>query len=268
MPSDGDTLVMPRPDGSERAEAPFAIISDIHSNLDALEAVLADISGRGIKRIVCLGDVVGYGPDPAECWRLVSELCDTIILGNHDQALGAREMARFHPRARNAIEWTRRRLEREPDGEAIIDAIVNLPRTARDGKRLYVHGSPAGPTMDYLLPGDAYDRRRMEREFALVDYFAFNGHTHIPGSIERGSRFMPPEAMEGMNYRFSGRQVIINVGSVGQPRDGNPKACYLTIADGVATHHRVAYDAEAVCARILAIPDLDPFLGQRLLAGY
>ncbi len=258
---------MPRPEEAG-SEAPFAIISDLHSNLAALEAVLADISGRGIKRIVCLGDVVGYGPDPAECWRLVSELCDIIILGNHDLALGTREMARFHPRARNAIEWTRKRLETEPDGAAIIEALLNLPRTAKEGKRLYVHGSPAGPTMDYLLPGDAFDKRRMEREFSLVEHYAFNGHSHIPGVIERGTRFYPPEALEGMSYRLSGRQAIINVGSVGQPRDGNPKACYVTIENGVVTHRRIAYDAESVCARILAIPELDPFLGQRLLAGY
>jgi diadenosine tetraphosphatase ApaH/serine/threonine PP2A family protein phosphatase len=247
---------------------PLAIISDIHSNLPALRAVLADIEARGIERVVCLGDVVGYGPDPVECWRIVSELCPVIIRGNHDQALNPREMARFHPRARKAIEWTRRRLEQEGDGQAIIDALINLPRSAREENMLFVHGSPSNPTMEYLLPGDAYDRQRMQREFEDVDVLAFNGHSHIPGVIERGSRFVPPEALGDASYRIYGRQVIINVGSVGQPRDGNPKACYLTVVDGIASYHRIAYDAESVCKRILAIPDLDPFLGQRLLAGY
>lgn len=247
---------------------PLAIISDIHSNHDALRAVLADIDARGIKRIVCLGDVIGYGPDPVECWRLVIERCETIIRGNHDQALGVKEMARFHPRARNAIEWTRRRLMEETDGGEIVDALVNLPRSVKDGNLLYIHGSPAGPTMDYLLPGDAYDRQRMQREFAEVDLLAFNGHSHIPGVIERGTRFMAPEMLKSQSYPILGRQAIVNVGSVGQPRDGNPKACYVTLENHRINYHRVAYDAEAVCKRILAIPDLDPFLGQRLLAGY
>lgn len=247
---------------------PVAIISDIHANLPALEAVLADIRARGVGRIVCLGDVVGYGPDPVECWRLACEVCDIVIRGNHDQALGTGEMTRFHPRARNAIEWTRGRILREPDGAEIFDSIINLPRTARDGDFLYVHGSPAGPTMDYLLPGDSYDRHRMGKEFAVVDRFAMNGHTHIPGVIERDMRFMPPEALEDYSAPLSGRQMIVNVGSVGQPRDGNPHSCYVTIEDGVVRYHRVRYDAGAVCERILAIPQLDPFLGQRLLVGH
>lgn len=248
--------------------SPMAIISDIHSNLPALRAVLEDIESRGIARIVCLGDVIGYGPDPVECWRLVNEKCEVVIRGNHDQALGTEDMARFHPRARNAITWTRNRILAEKDGEEIVAEIANLPVKAADEDFLYVHGSPAGPTMDYLLPGDSYDRHRMAKEFAVVDVYAFNGHTHIPGVIVRGTRFMPPEALEGYSARLMGRQMIVNVGSVGQPRDGNPRSCYVTIEGGGVHYHRVEYDAEEVCGRILDIPELDPFLGQRLLAGY
>lgn len=247
---------------------PFAIISDIHANLPALQAVMDDISARGISRIVCLGDVVGYGPDPAECWRLVKEKCAVIIRGNHDHALGSGDMKRFHPRARNAIDWTRKHLLEQPDGQEIIDAIANLPFSINEGDFLYVHGSPTGPTMDYLLPGDSFDRQRMGREFALVDRYAFNGHSHIPGVIERGLRFMPPEALVGYQYKLGPKQAIINIGSVGQPRDGNPKACYITLEDGIVHYHRISYDMEGVCRRIMAIPELDPFLGQRLLAGY
>lgn len=247
---------------------PMAIISDVHANLPALRAVLDDVRSRGIKRVVCLGDVIGYGPDPVECWKLVSETCEVVIRGNHDQALGTTDMARFHPRARDAIKWTRERILAEEDGQAIIDAIANLPQTAKQGDFLFVHGSPAGPTMDYLLPGDSYDRHRMQKEFSLVDVYAFNGHSHIPGVIVRGTRFMPPEALEGYGCKLMGRQMIVNVGSVGQPRDGNPKSCYVTIEGGGVYYHRVEYDAEGVCKRILEIPQLDPFLGQRLLAGY
>lgn len=254
--------------GAAGATAPFAIISDIHSNLPALQTVLDHIKGRGISRVVCLGDIIGYGPDPAACWRLVNERCEIIIRGNHDQALGTRDMSRFHPRAKNAIEWTRKVLLEEPDGEQIIEAITNLPRSAKSGHYLFVHGSPYGPTMDYLLPGDSFDRQRMAREFAQVDLYAFNGHTHIPGVIVKGTRFMPPEALENERYKMMGRQSIINIGSVGQPRDGNPKACYVTIEGNFVIYHRLRYDAESVCRRILDIKELDPFLGQRLLAGY
>ncbi len=247
---------------------PMAIISDIHGNLPALRATLDDIESRGIGQVVCLGDVIGYGPDPVECWRLASEKCGLVIRGNHDHALGTREMSRFHPRAKTAMEWTRKRILEEKDGEEIILAISHLPQCATDQDFLYVHGSPAGPTMDYLLPGDSYDRERMAREFAEMDVYAFNGHTHIPGVIARNMRFMPPEALEGYAVRLEGRQMIINVGSVGQPRDGNPYSCYATVIDNVARYRRVRYDANEVCERILAIPELDPFLGRRLLAGH
>lgn len=246
----------------------MAVISDIHANLPALRATLDDIASRGIGRVICLGDVVGYGPDPVACWRLVSERCELVIRGNHDQALGTRDMSRFHPRAKNALEWTRKRVLEEKDGEEIIASIANLPTCATDGDFLYVHGSPTGPTMDYLLPGDSYDRRRMAREFAAMGLYAFNGHTHIPGVIARDMRFMPPEALEGYSARLHGRQLIVNVGSVGQPRDGNPYSCYATVTDDAVRYRRVRYDAGEVCGRIMSIPELDPFLGQRLLAGY
>lgn len=246
----------------------LAIISDIHANLPALLAVMDDIAQHNVDRIVCLGDVVGYGPDPDECWKTVSQKCDIVILGNHDHALGSGDMTRFHPRARNAIVWTKKHLLQNADGNDVIQTIANLPRKAEEGDLLFVHGSPSGPTLDYLLPGDSFDKQRMNREFALVERFAFNGHSHIPGVIQRGQRFMPPEALPGYQYQLGDRQAIINVGSVGQPRDGNPKACYITIENNTVHYHRVQYDAEDVCKRILKISQLDPFLGQRLLAGY
>ncbi len=252
-------------------QPPFALISDIHSNLPALDAVLRDIESRGIERVVCLGDIVGYGPDPYACWQLVRARCSIMIRGNHDQALGAEDLGNFHPRARSAIQWTRDQLLDAEFGPQIIKTLINLPRSARVGKYLFVHGSPVGPTMEYLLPGDSYDKPLMAREFARVPAggVAFNGHTHIPGVIIKGSRFLPPEALSGEKIELLGRQAIINVGSVGQPRDGNPLSCYATVDMGdVVTFHRVEYDAESVCKRILAIKDLDPFLGQRLLAGY
>ena len=256
---------------SKKAGLPLAVISDVHANVSALRVVLADIESRGIANIVCLGDIVGYGPDPVACWRMISEACRTIVRGNHDQALGEKRLDRFHPRAAAALEWTRRRILAEPDGEMILEALTHLPRIGREGEFFFVHGSPRGPTMDYLLPGDSFDVKRMEKEFSSFGEgcaYAFNGHTHIPGVVVRGMRFLPPEALERSRYQLIGRQAIVNVGSVGQPRDGNPRASYVTVEGGAVYFHRLDYDAEAVCERILATEGLDPFLGQRLLAGY
>lgn len=250
------------------AAPPTAIISDIHSNLPALLAVLDDIASRGIDRIVCLGDIVGYGPNPVECWRLVSEKCRVVIRGNHDQALDMQPRGNFHPRAAKAIAWTHRRILIENGGHRMLRDLATLPVSATEGQFLYVHGSPTGPTMSYLLPGDSFDRHRMKEEFARMGTYAVCGHTHIPGVIVRGSHFMPPEALDKFSLALMGRQTIINVGSVGQPRDGNPKSSYATVENNVVHFHRVAYDAERVCRDILEIKELDPFLGQRLLAGY
>lgn len=247
--------------------APFAIISDIHSNLEALREVLDDIASRGISRIVCLGDVVGYGPNPVECWRMVDEVCELIIKGNHDQALTTMDMPHFHLRAKTAIEWTRSRIMRENDGRAILEAIESLPESRREGNHFYVHGSPAGVTLDYLLPTDAFDRPRMRHEFAQVDSYAFNGHSHIPGVVEMGSAFHTPEMLEGGVYPLTHHKAIINVGSVGQPRDNDSRACYVTVEVDRVCYHRIDYDIETTMEKILDTKALDPFLGRRLLLG-
>ena len=251
----------------ENEGSPCAVISDVHGNLPALQAVMADIDSLGIKSVCCLGDVVGYGPHPVECWRILKDYCRLIIRGNHDQALSLEGINRFHPRARTAIEWTLKCIANEADGEDIIRDLTSLPIRFLCRDRLYVHGSPAGPTMDYLLPRDAFDTERMSREFRLVETCAFNGHSHIPGVIEKGGSFILPEGMDNSTYVLGNHSAIINVGSVGQPRDGNPKACYVVIDRDRVRYRRVAYDAAKVCREILAIPALDPFLGHRLVEG-
>ena len=252
---------------TEYGDEPCAIISDIHSNLLALEAVLEDIESQGIKRLCCLGDIVGYGVYPLECWNIIKQRCHVVIRGNHDQALSLKGISRFHPRARGAIDWTIKRLRQEPNGEDLISTISGLPTHFSCQGRLYVHGSPAGVTMDYLLPRDSFDLDRMEREFQKVKSCAFNGHSHIPGVINKGDSFVIPEAFADMTYTLGDLPAIINVGSVGQPRDGNPKSCYIVIKDQQIVYRRVKYDTETACKQILDEPELDPFLGYRLLEG-
>lgn len=246
-----------------------ALISDIHANLEALEAVLGDIRGRGIKEIYCLGDMVGYGPNPNECVDLVIANCQVSILGNHDQAV-LFDPENFNPLALQAAYWTRSELESGSGGSRAVakrwDFIGELPRLKDEGEFLFVHGSPRDPTNEYVFPEDVYNTRKMESLFAKVKGYCFQGHTHLPGVFtERGEFFSPSEI--GHVYQLTGPKVLINVGSVGQPRDGDNRACYTIIDGDQVTFVRVTYPFDQTASKIYGIPDLGNMLGDRLRSG-
>lgn len=244
-----------------------AIISDIHGNLEALETVLADIKGQGISEIYCLGDIVGYGPNPRECIDLVKENCQVTILGNHDQA-ALFDPEGFNAGAERAIFWTRAELESgdSQGSEARWEFLGELPRMRREEKLLFVHGSARNPLNEYVFPEDVYNQRKMERIFGLVDHYCFQGHTHIPGVFSEDYNFQSPDEVD-FKITLKDRKVLINVGSVGQPRDGDNRSSYVII-DGDTVHfRRVDYDYEKTIAKIYPIPDLDNFLGDRLRDG-
>jgi len=252
----------------------MALISDIHSNLEALTAVLGDIDRQGIERIVCLGDVVGYGANPRECVDLVASRCEACLCGNHDQAV-LFEPFNFNVGAERACYWTRRLLEEEPDPEQRgrrWDFIGALPvRLVVDGL-LLVHGSPRKPVNEYLFSEDVYTNpskiadsfRRMEEHEAC-----FVGHTHVPGIFLDDPYFDPPDELpEPRRYPLGEEKAIINIGSVGQPRDRDPRASYAIINDDEEVEFiRVEYDSEKAMRKIQAISELDDFLGTRLLEG-
>jgi predicted phosphodiesterase len=245
-----------------------AIISDIHGNLEALEAVLADIKAQGISEIYCLGDVVGYGPNPRECIDLVmdAKLC---LLGNHDQ--GAMfDPDGFNASAERAIFWTRAQLEATSDARAVRERrwefLAERPRTHRENGFLFVHGSARNPLNEYVFPEDVYNQRKMERIFALVDKYCFQGHTHVPGVFTETLQFLSPDEIGG-TYKLDGRKTLFNVGSVGQPRDGDRRGCYVVLDGDSVTYKRVEYPWEKTRDKIYAIPDLDNFLGDRLGEG-
>jgi diadenosine tetraphosphatase ApaH/serine/threonine PP2A family protein phosphatase len=251
-----------------------AIISDIHGNLEALEAVLADIKAQGIKDIYCLGDVVGYGPNPRECIDKVMET-KVCLLGNHDQ--GAMfDPDGFNASAERAIFWTRSQLESAINGDRDAtnrrwDFLAERPRSFRENGYLYVHGSARNPLNEYVFPEDIYNQRKMERIFALVERYCFQGHTHVPGVfIEQAPddlyQFHSPEEVD-YTYRLDGRKTLVNVGSVGQPRDGDPRACYVLLDGDTLRYRRVDYDIETTIKKIYAIPELENFLGDRLRDG-
>lgn len=250
----------------------FAIISDIHSNLEALKVVLANIDERGIDTIYCLGDTVGYGPDPAECLDLVAERAQLSLCGNHDHAVFYEPM-NFNVSAERAAFWTRAKLEEESNDERRNRrwrylGLLN-PRHEQNGF-LFVHGSPRKPINEYLFPDDVYTApHKLMANFERMEQLTcFCGHTHVPGVFVDDPYFETPEEMgDSHKYAIGDEKVIINVGSVGQPRDRDPRAAYVVVHDNEVEFVRVEYDIDVTARRIRENPYLDDFLGARLYEG-
>ncbi len=221
------------------------VISDIHANLTALEAVLADAGP--IDAAWCLGDLVGYGPDPNECVERIRSLPNLqCILGNHDAAAaGSIEVDAFNPDARKTVIWTQERLT--PDNK---DYLLNLPERVDLEHITLVHGSPFRPVWEYLL-----DTRSATISFEFFETaYCFVGHTHLPVSYllpddRLTAQLIVPEHSSSMTLA---PRAIVNPGSVGQPRDRDPRAAYalLDLADYTWEWHRVDYDIKSVQERM------------------
>ncbi len=255
-----------------------AVISDIHGNAVALKAVLEDIASRGIDQIVCLGDIIGYGPDPLECVDLVQEKCAWALMGNHDFGV-LYEPTNFNAPAEAAAFWTRAQFDNEPDesarerrfsflGSLRVRAVEDL--TGDGLEILAVHASPRRPINEYIFPDDASDAPdKLEAIFDRVDKVAMVGHTHQPGVFSNEPDFYPPDEI-GTDpvFKFNeNEKIIINVGSVGQPRDNDPRACYAILTPGQVEFARVEYDVAQTADKIKSIPELADWLGERLYEG-
>jgi len=243
-----------------------AVISDIHANLEALQAVLADIKAKNIDEIYCLGDIVGYGPNPRECIDLVMS-CQVCLLGNHDQG-ALFDPEGFNAGAERAIFWTRQMLEsgdREGNDKR-WSFLGELPRMRRENGFMFVHGSARNPLNEYVFPEDVYNQKKMERIFSLVKQYCFQGHTHIPGVFTEDLNFISPEETNYV-YQLNEQKALVNVGSVGQPRNGDPRASYIILNDQDVQFQRVEYDYDSTIKKIYEIDDLDNFLGDRLRDG-
>lgn len=249
-----------------------AIISDIHSNLEALGQVLDHIAGQSVEGIICLGDVVGYGPDPVKCIDIIQEKCRFIVMGNHDEAMIKGPIG-FSSIARGAIEWTKSNMKitlfNRDDMQPRWDFLENLPLRQMEEEFLFVHGSPREPTTEYIFEAEAAHgpSAKWEEIFAAVQKAVFVGHTHLPCVIEEDLETHRPEDGSA-TYTLGEKKAIINVGSVGQPRDGDNRACYVTFDGKVVSYHRVPYDYQRTKEKIEAVPELDNRLGARLVEGY
>ena len=265
-----------------------AIISDLHGNRSALEVCLADAAARGVLRYVCLGDVVGYGAEPRACLDAVMTRCvaaptepgpegepllpGLCLKGNHEEAL-LFTAEDFNPKARAAIEWTREEIGRDPSrADAYWDFLGELDAPERDEVAMFAHGSPRDPVREYVVPRDIKDRRKMDGLFAAMDRdVCFIGHSHMPSVLfADGSYFVPRgEASEHGPYDLGldSSRAIVNVGSVGQPRDQDPRLSYVLFDGSAVTFVRLEYDHQAAATAIRQVPDLPDFLADRLAAG-
>lgn len=249
----------------------FAVISDIHSNIEALTAVFEDIDRRGIDRVFCLGDVIGYGPDPEACVDVVMERCEFTIKGNHDEALfGGAD--RFNPYARAAVEWTRDRLKprlfRSKLSSGRWEFLQNLKIEHRIDDLYFVHGSPRDHTNEYIYREDVFFNadEKLRTIFKSFDRALFVGHTHLPVIItDRLETAIPDESKS--EFTLNDGKYIVNVGSVGQPRDRDSRSCYVEMDGQVVRYHRVAYEIQSVIDKIARQKNLDSVLGTRLLEG-
>jgi len=246
----------------------IALVSDIHANLEALEAVSADIASKKVEATFCLGDIVGYGPDPKACLDRAMEF-EFTILGNHDHAVFV-EPSGFNTPAENAVFWTRQVLDAEPNMDLRRrrwEFVARMEEFREQDGILFVHGSPRRPMHEYLFPDEAeVNLARLSDAFAMVKHVCFVGHTHLPGLFTETYDFLVPSQI-GHRYIVSDRKVIINVGSVGQPRDLDARACYVTVDGRDVRWHRVPYDHKATMEKILAVKELDEFLANRLAEG-
>ena len=241
----------------------IAVLSDVHANLAALEAVASDLPA--VDQVWVLGDIVGYGPHPNEVIATLQAMGARSVLGNHDgAAIGTVDASYFNVDARTAIEWTATVID--PNARAYIAA---LPEVRRDGEVTAVHGSPRDPIWEYITSTsiaaanfDAYDTR-----------LCLFGHTHLPmvfraldGSVE------PTVGIPGERVALGGARALVNPGSVGQPRDGMPQAAYAILevgdaaGDDAVEFRRVRYDVDRT-QRSMRDLGLPPRLAERLTYG-
>ena len=307
-----------------------ALISDLHGNVPALRVAIGDALARGVRRFVCLGDVVGYGAEPRRALDWAMALCglepdpdgdgtlaphvpadlaaelgldDTAraaidgrlvpgpcLLGNHEHAL-LTVPEDFNPKARAAIEWTQGELGAGGKERAAVywDLLGELSPSLAEERVQYAHGSPRDPLREYVVPRDSQDPARLAALFApMTRGVCFVGHSHVPAVYyEDGRIFLPKNGRGGTPKDADGPyalgvpgtgtaaapvaddapRAIVNVGSVGQPRDGDPRLSYVLFDGHNVTFVRLAYDIPTAAGRIEAVPELPDYLAERLSRG-
>lgn len=281
----------------------IALLSDIHSNLLALEAVLREVDREHVDELVVLGDTINDGPAPRECLALVHEVADLVLAGNHEKEAALPQQDELADDARELLDWTVQQLEGLPAWEALRARLVENPGAAaqhRRGELHFVHATAAKPFEQYLWPGHPNYHLHLNAQLdgslvELLDGFtaqhSFVGHTHAPTVLtayanrelfpiahdwNRRLTFIGPHTVfyvpqgELRLDELAGKKVVINPGSVGQPRDGDPRASWALYDGDSISFHRVAYEHQATAAAIRALPvslDTRRYAADRLATG-
>jgi len=241
----------------------IGIISDVHSNAEALAEVARVLAAQGVDRVVCLGDVVGYGASPNQCCAEVRRIAEVTLLGNHDAAVAGRmDYSFYYDAARNALDWTAEQLE-----PGHLEWLKTLPYQHRIGDVGFSHGSPLRPeAYDYIFAREQAEE--VLPHLAGLPEVTFIGHSHLCKvfALHPGS-----EVHEVASRRFGlrkGYKYIISVGSVGQPRDYDSRACFVIYdtEERTVEYLRVAYDIESSAQKIFDA-DLALNFGRRLFLG-
>jgi diadenosine tetraphosphatase ApaH/serine/threonine PP2A family protein phosphatase len=241
----------------------IAIISDVHSNIEALTQVVRAIEGLAVDRVVCLGDVVGYGASVNECCDVVRRVAEVTLLGNHDAAVSGRmDYGFYYDAARHALDWTAARID--PDHR---DWLKSLPYTHRIGEVGFSHGSPVlAESYDYVFATE--QARELLPHMEELAEVTFIGHSHLCKAFA----LHPAGDVNDVGAkRFGlrrGYKYVISVGSVGQPRDYDSRACFVVydVGERKVEYHRVEYDIESSAQKIFDA-DLALNFGRRLFIG-
>jgi diadenosine tetraphosphatase ApaH/serine/threonine PP2A family protein phosphatase len=241
----------------------IAVLSDVHANLEALTEVERVIAERGVDRVACLGDVVGYGASPNECCDILRRITSVALLGNHDAAVtGRMDYGFYYDAARHALDWTAGVLR--PENRAWL---ASLPYAHRDGEVGFSHGSPVHPeTYDYILASE--QAAELLPEVDGLPRVTFIGHSHLTKvfALQAGSEVIE---VSGRKFRLRpGYKYVVTVGAVGQPRDYDNRACFVIhdTEERSVEYVRVPYDIETSAQRIFAAKVAANF-GRRLFLG-
>lgn len=246
----------------------IAVISDVHGNLEALEAVLARIDALGAAAIYSLGDAVGYGPDPEACLRLTAARCRHRLMGNHEYAVVHENLGfTFNPVAQKALEWTRGRVQEA----GLLGLIGGLQPHHQEGEVLFVHGSARDALEEYVTESDkrgysVFDEmvESLEKDFTSFR-LCFVGHNHKPFLATTEGFLHPHDGLKEFQVPRD-EKLYVSVGSVGQPRDRDPRACFVTFDGDRVAYHRVPYDFATTAGKIRA-RGLPAYLADRLAVG-
>ena len=245
-----------------------AIITDIHGNLEALQAVLEQTRRLGVTRVFCLGDLVCYGADSIECVRQSNDW-DIVIAGDWDTAMIHHAPSQWNPTINQHIAYIRSEFRHASDSKHLIETIKSFKASHIESGIHFVHGTPLS-AREWIFPEDIYNPKKLNRIAETFETVCVGGHAHLNGWFTRNDdsnwEFKQPVPGRPYNIRTANR-TIVTVGSVGQPRDADPRASFLIRDGDFATFHRIEYDIETAAKKIRSNPAIDNMYAERLHHG-